>query len=279
VTAHGAQPAIAVIGHVEWVTHVVGSLPARGAIADLRAPIEEPAGVGGVAAAAAARAGARTLLFTALGDNAEASRAAEVLGARGVEIHAAKRRAPQTPVLSVCESDFERTIMVVGPRLEPRGDDPLPWHLLAEMDAVYYASGDPEVLRHARACRMLAVAARRPMSVMASGVRADVIIASGNDPDEDVSGLAPQLTPRVLVLTEGAAGGVIREHGRPDRRYPAEPPPGPVVDTYGCGDSFAAGLTVGLGRGLDIDGAANLGATAGARCATWRGGIGPTPTS
>jgi ribokinase len=277
VSAADAHPAIAIVGHVEWVTHAVGSLPARGEIADLLAPMEEPAGVGGVAAAAAARAGARTLLFTALGDDPAAAQTAAVLGSRGVEVHAARRPAPQTPVLSVREPDSERTIMVVGARLEPMGADPLPWHLLAEMDAVYYASGDIDVLRHARACERLVVAARRPGNLMASGVRADVIIASGHDPAEDVSGLPVNLQPKVLVLTEGAAGGIIREEGQPDRRYPAVPAPGPVVDTYGCGDSFAAGVTVGLAQGLGIEGAAHLGARAGALCATWRGGLGPTP--
>jgi ribokinase len=40
---------------------------------------------------------------------------------------------------------------------------------------------------------------------------------------------------------------------------------------YGCGDSFAAGVTYGLGAGLPIGEALELGARCGAACATGRG--------
>jgi ribokinase len=56
------------------------------------------------------------------------------------------------------------------------------------------------------------------------------------------------------------------------------------VDSYGCGDSFAAGLTVGLARGLELDEALAVGARCGAACLTGRGGlraqlreVGPVP--
>ena len=47
--------------------------------------------------------------------------------------------------------------------------------------------------------------------------------------------------------------------------------PAPVSDLYGCGDSFAAGLTYGLGAGLPVARALELGARCGAACATGRG--------
>ena len=52
------------------------------------------------------------------------------------------------------------------------------------------------------------------------------------------------------------------------------PLPGPVVDAYGCGDSFAAGLAFGLGSGRDIDSALELAARCGATCMTGRGPYG-----
>ena len=52
--------------------------------------------------------------------------------------------------------------------------------------------------------------------------------------------------------------------------WAAEPLPGPPVDSYGCGDSFAAGLTYGLGAGMPVA-AAQLGARCGAHCLTGRG--------
>jgi ribokinase len=48
-----------------------------------------------------------------------------------------------------------------------------------------------------------------------------------------------------------------------------------MVDSYGCGDTFAAVLTVSLGAGASLDDAATAAARAGAACATWRGGLGP----
>jgi ribokinase len=76
------------------------------------------------------------------------------------------------------------------------------------------------------------------------------------------------------VFTEGDRGGRIVV-GDTERRYAAVPPPGPVVDTYGAGDCFAGAVTVGLARGLDLDGAVALAAACGAQALTWRGGLGP----
>lgn len=47
--------------------------------------------------------------------------------------------------------------------------------------------------------------------------------------------------------------------------------PGPVIDTTGAGDSFLAGLVVGLANGLGAVDAARLGAAAAACCVTRRG--------
>ena len=44
--------------------------------------------------------------------------------------------------------------------------------------------------------------------------------------------------------------------------------PGPVVDTTGAGDSFFAGLLVGLLRGMSLADAGRLGAATGACCVT-----------
>jgi len=273
----GPHGAVAVVGHVEWVTHVLGTLPARGHIADLVDPLEEPAGGGGVAACAAARLGATVTLFTALGHDAAAQRARRQIHDRGIELLAAARAGAQTPVLSITAPDGERTIMVVGPRMQPTAADPLPWERLARMGAAYYAGEDPGSLQLARNARYLVVTARRLDDLRAAGVRADVLVQSASDPAEDPSGLPEALAPGAVIVTDGGRGGTIFEHGRAPRAYAAAEPPGPVVDSYGCGDSFAAGIAVGLARALSLDDAVALGATIGAACTTWRGGIGPRP--
>jgi ribokinase len=74
-----------------------------------------------------------------------------------------------------------------------------------------------------------------------------------------------------VVATQGADGG--RWTGAEGRSgtFRAAPLPGPPVDSYGCGDSFAAGLTFGLGRGDTVEEALTLAARCGAACLTGRG--------
>jgi ribokinase len=76
------------------------------------------------------------------------------------------------------------------------------------------------------------------------------------------------------VTTEGARGGTYSVAGGPVRRYEAVSVPGPVQDTYGAGDSFAAGLTFGLAQGLSAEGALALGARCGAEALARRGAHG-----
>lgn len=271
-----APPApTAVVGHVEWVTHATGTVPPRGAIADLADPILEPAGGGAVAAWAIARFTGSALLFTALGNDHAAREASTLLGRPGLQVLAASRVAPQTPVLSVAERDGERTIMVVGPRLQASGDDPLPWARLAGCGACYYAGEDPGALRHARTAPVLVVTARRLADLVDADVVPDVIVASAADPDEDPSGLPAHLRPRWTVRTRGARGGTVTSREGDAWDYPAVPAPGPVVDSYGCGDTFAGCLAAALGHGDDMARAVQRAAGEAARCATWRGGLGP----
>jgi len=69
------------------------------------------------------------------------------------------------------------------------------------------------------------------------------------------------------VTTAGGLGGWLQPGG------PFRPAslPGQVVDTYGCGDSFAAGLTFALGRGDSVEDAVALAARCGAAVMTGRG--------
>ena len=64
------------------------------------------------------------------------------------------------------------------------------------------------------------------------------------------------------------ASGAGRRPGGP---YTAADPPGEVVDTYGAGDSFAAGLTYALGSGLEPNEALAFAARCGAAALAGRG--------
>ena len=72
-----------------------------------------------------------------------------------------------------------------------------------------------------------------------------------------------------MVETRGAEGGVWT--GASEGSWEAARPDGPIKDSYGCGDSFAAAFTFALAGGASVAEAAALGAKWGARCLTRAG--------
>ena len=83
----------------------------------------------------------------------------------------------------------------------------------------------------------------------------------------DIVATDPGPPPRLVVHTEGADGGLLEPGGH----YDAVDPPGPIVDSYGCGDCFAAGLTYGLAAGMPVAEAVKLAARCGATVLTGNG--------
>ena len=266
---------VAVIGHVEWVTHTTGRLPLSGDIVHLHEVLSEPAGAGAVSAVEIARLGGQPRFYTALGANEVGATSEKELTVRGVEVLAAFHDVAQARALTIIEPGGERTILVTGRPVSPTIDDPLPWSDLARCDGVYFTGDDPATLVAARAARHLVITARKLDVLRQSGVRVDVLVASADDPDEVFDAAALPIAPRILVHTEGARGGRFSVDGGPEHRYAPAPIPGAVVDDYGCGDCFVSGLTVGLARGLPLDAAMALGAASGAGAVSRRGGIGP----
>ena len=268
---------VAVVGHVEWVTHGRSPGPVlAGNIHHLETGIEEPAGGGGVAARSLPALGAeRTRFFTALADDEAGRRSAELIAADGVEVHAGSRRGRQNRVLTVSEPGGERTIFVLGPNEHPSIDDPLPWDELADDDAVFYTGDDPRTLHAARRARVLVVTARRLASLIASRVYADVLIGSAVDPSERIDPAALPVAPGVIAQTLGSEGGSYTTADGRTGRWQAAPLPGPVVDAYGAGDVLMAALTLALGRGDALDEAFAFAAAAAAGQLTRRGGTPP----
>lgn len=265
-------PRVAVVGHVEWVQFArVSRVPRAGEIVHARDPFAEPAGGGGVAAVQAARLAGEAVLMTVLGDDDHGSRSLARLRELGVVVHAASRSAATRRAVALLDDAGERTITTFGPRLEPTGsDEELPWNLLAEMDAVYFTAGDVEALRAARAARVL-VASPRALPALGHGVPLDALVLSHGDEIERDEAAAAARDAAVVVATDGARGGSYRTHAGESGNWDASPPPAPPIDSYGCGDSFAAGLTYGLAAGLALRDALDLGARCGAACLSGRG--------
>ena len=264
---------VAVVGHVEWADFaVVERLPHPGEIIHASHYWAEAAGGGAVAAVQMLKLAGAATFFTALSQD-ELGRASDAqLEAAGVTLHAAGRPEPQRRAFVHLDAAGERSISVLGPRMVAEGADPLPWDALADFDAVYFTGGDAAALRAARAARVLVATPRAAATLTSAGVELDVLVNSGKDADEALDPSTIEPRPRHVVSTLGAQGGrwVGGEQGETGT-WKAAVLPGPVADAYGCGDSFAAGLTYALGAGMPIAEAVELAARCGAACMTGRG--------
>ena len=263
---------VAVIGHMEWIEFAtVDRVPAPGDIVHAQEVWEEPGGGGAVAAVQLAKLAGEATFYTALGDDEIGHRAERELTDLGLRVRAVYRPEPQRRGFVHVDDRGERTITVIGPRLGPRADDPLPWHELRETDAVYLTAGDAGAVRLGREAHVLVSAARNLDVLAEAGVELDALVASRADRGERYERGQLDPEPRVVVRTAGAEGGAWERASGETGTWEATPLPGPVRDAYGCGDSFAAGLTHGLGAGLDLGAALDQAARCGAACLTGRG--------
>jgi len=232
---------------------------------------QEPGGGGAVAAVQMAKLAGGATLFTALGDDELGHRAHDELTALGLRVEAAWREEPQRRGFVHVDSAGERTITVIGSRLGPCGDDDLPWDELSDADTVYFTAGDAAALQAARAASTLVATARGLSTLAKAGVQLDALVASGKDAGEHYERGQIDPEPRLVVRTAGAAGGHWETADGDQGGWQSTPLPGPVSDAYGCGDSFAGGLTHGLGARMERSAALDLAARCGAANFTGRG--------
>jgi ribokinase len=263
---------VAVVGHVEWIEFArVEHLPAQGEIVHAHEDWQEPGGGGAVGAVQLARLAGECLFLTALGDDDLGHRAKRELEARGVRVEAAWRPEPQRRAFVHLDAQAERTITVVGERVAPRGSDPLPWAELDGAGGVYLTAGDAAAVRAARGARKLVATIRGGEPLREAGVRLDALVSSAKDEGERYAPGDLDPPPLLVVRTDGAGGGsMVGSDGQASQWEPA-PLPGPAVDAYGAGDSFAACLTFGLAEGRPPEAAAEFAARCGAASVTGRG--------
>jgi ribokinase len=177
--------------------------------------------------------------FTALGRDSVGEACVQRLQERGVEVHVGWRDAPTRRGISL--------------------------DVLRECDGAFVTAADAALVQIARTVPVLAATPRVGLAVLKSaGVQIDALIGSGLDPAEIVEPGALSPLPAVQISTEGEAGGLISNGDR----YSASALPGPLIETYGCGDSFAAGVFAGLAAQWPLEKAIQLGCQLGAACAT-----------
>lgn len=262
---------VAVVGHVEWVQFaLVERVPRTGDFAHASDAWSEAGGGAGVAASVLARLADSCTLFTAFGDDDIGRLAKLQLESWGIEVHASFASDQRTNY-TFCHIDAsgQRTGTIISD-LEPSGTDAsLPWHKLAEMDAVYFVSGDTLVLEYARKARVLVSTARTLPILKSASLPLDALVMSAHDPAEKYRTGELNPEPKLVVRTNGRSGETTN-----GRLYPAEVvSKSEFVDSYGCGDSFAAGLTFALAQNLPLDDSLALAAHEGAEAAL-RHGVG-----
>jgi len=263
---------VAVVGHVEWVEFVsVRALPARGEIIEAEGSWEQAAGGGAVAAVQLARLAGECVFYTALGDDERGHEAKRELERLGVVVEAAWRPEPQRRALVFIDERGERTITTIGERLAPEGDDPLRWAWLGDAHGVYLTAGDAGAVRLARAAASLVCTPRAGAALRHARQPIDVLVCSATDEGERYESGDLDPAPAIVARTEGANGGSLEGVNGFVGRWDPISPPGQPVDSYGAGDSFAAGLTYGLAEGRSPEEAAELGARCGAACVSGRG--------
>lgn len=264
----GGDVRCAVVGHVEVVEFArVDHVPRPGEIIQTIETWTEPAGGGAVAAQALLRLAGDVTFFTAFGDDDVGRRAEHELRAAGIRVECVYRDEPQRRAFTYLDSDGERTITVIGRKLVPRADDPLPWADLEEIAGVYLCGADPGAVREARRARALVATARELPALKEAGVELDALVQSSTDESERYQPGDLDPPPRRVVTTESRRGGRYVEGDR-EGRWEAAPLPGPLSDTYGAGDTFAGALAMGLGAGQSTDDALAFAARAAAEAMT-----------
>lgn len=265
------QARAAVVGHVEWIDFVVvPRLPRPGEILHAGCWWSEAAGGGAVAAVQMAKLTGDALFLTALAGDELGRRTAEQLAGQAVTVHAGAREGTQRRGFTYLDDDGERTITILGDRLVPHGDDALPWDALDDDVGVYFTGGDPAALQAARRARVIVATPRAETALLEAGVAVDVLVHSGTDAGEELDPAALDPPPRTVVTTLGSKGGRWDGEAGSGTWEPLALP-GPRVDAYGAGDSFAAGITTGLAAGMSMQDAILLGSRCGAANMTGRG--------
>jgi len=255
----------AVVGHVEWINFLeVDSFPKAGLISHSKRSLEMPAGGGGVIAKTLREITTGDVhFFTSLGNDFYGMQTKEIFEKMGIHLHVAWRNYPTRKGFSLIDKSGERSITIIGDRLAPCLKDNLNWNLLREMDGIFITAGDEDIFKESRSCPILCTTPRVGIKIInKSQVFLDALIGSNLDPDENYSLSDLTKMPKFVIKTEGKDGGILIPGGR----FKAICNDISIIDSYGCGDSFAAGILFGLASKWNIEKTVKLGTVLGGNC-------------
>ena len=242
----------AVVGHVEWMNFLkVDQLPKPGVISHSEKSTEYPAGGGSVIAKTLSElTNNQVHFFTSLGNDYYGEQSFKILSNYGIRLHVAWRDKPTRKGFSLIDSNGERSITVIGERLAPTYKDKLDWNLFEKMDGIFITASDSEIFKKARIADSLCTTPRVGINIInKSNVFLDGLIGSNLDPGEVFSLSDISIKPKLIIKTEGENGGILYPGGRYEALINAKQ----KIDSYGCGDAFAAGILYGLSSKWSID--------------------------
>jgi ribokinase len=257
------------VGHVEWAELLrVEEYPEPGDVVEATSITEVAAGSGAVAAIQLVKLAGDVTFFTRLTDDERGWQARRELESQGVHVEAVHAGVSLRRAFVLVDGTNERTITVSGEKRVPLGSDPLPWADLSTFDGVCYLCGDSAALEAARRAPLLVATARWLPMLKVARIEVDALVGSGEDPAERYrpGDLIPE--PGIVVTTQGAHGGSLSVQGGKPQGFAPSPLEGPAVDSYGCGDSFAAGILFALAGGSEPAEAVAFAARCGAACLT-----------
>ena len=255
----------AVIGHVEWINFLkVDKLPKPGIISHSKNSEEYPAGAGSVIAKRLQELTNNEVhFFTSLGNDFYGQKSFNILKNMGIKLHVAWSKSPTRRGFSLVDSEGERSITVIGKRLAPNFKDQLDWSLLKTMDGIFITAADEEIFKQSRNAVALCTTPRVGLHIINnSKIFLDGLIGSNLDPGESFSNSEIKVKPRFIIKTESENGGIVFPGGR----YKAIENIRNKVDSYGCGDSFAAGILYGLASNWSIERSLNIAKILGRNC-------------
>ena len=218
-----------------------------------------------MAAVVLAELDAEVDFFCALGNDVAGHAALAQLEDRGVRVHVAWRDEPTRRAVTLLEPDGERTIITIGERLEPRGDDELDWEVLCDASSVYFTAGDAGALAHARRAPIV-VASPRARTVLETNT-IDAIVFSESDPDESAWARARRAARAAARGDRGRARRALVGRLRRSLARHAAPGTAARLATAAATRSRPPSRS-GWASGGSVADAAALGAQAGARALT-----------
>ena len=257
---------LAVVGHVEWISFIsVDKLPKHGEISHGEIYLETVAGGGAVTAIQMNKKFNHQIeFFTALGRDKLGEICYEQLAETGIKLNIAWKNEKTRKGISFLDQNSERSITVIGKRLMPTSFDLLPWAKLKDFDGVFVSATDTKGLNFCRRAKIMTITPRLGLEkIKKAGIFYDAIIGSDLDPEERFKSNEIKPMPKYCIRTRGKDGGI----SEPGGIYSPYKLNEKVIDSYGCGDSFAAGLTIGLAANLNLNQAIDLGTYFGAKCA------------